>query len=78
MCTILSQVNLAYNFSSELGLCPQTEQEDGFFHSLSLPWLVMHDLIRTECGCGGENTTKYFGKQTERSWELGLKERSFK
>lgn len=72
MCTILSEVVLAYNFSSELGLCPKTEQEDGFFHSLSLPWLLMHGLIRDK-NRGGENTIKCFGKQKERRWEQSFK-----
>lgn len=73
MCMILSEVVLAYSFRSELGLCPKTEQKDGFFCALSFPCLVLPDLIaveiRTGCGCREENKLKCFGRQKGRSWD---------
>jgi len=72
MRTMLSEMDLAYSFSSELELCPRTEQEDGFFCALSFPCLVLLNLvavgIRTGCRCGEENKLKCFRKQNGKSW----------
>lgn len=69
MCVIRSEVDLAYGFFSELGLCPRTEQENGFLCALSLPCLVLPDLIavgiRTGCGCGEENKSNVLASRGE-------------
>lgn len=62
-------MDLACSFFSELGPCPRIERENGFLCALSLPCLVLPDLIavgiRTGCGCGEENKSKVLASRGE-------------